>query len=419
MARVVVVGGGFGGLAAAARLAKLGHQVTLLERSAHLGGALRPLTHDGFTFDAAASYTLLPAVLRDLFRKSGRPLEAEVDLVELDLVREHRFPGGDTLRLPGSSRAAQLEALGPEWVAYVGGYTGVWETLRTQLFEVPPAQPLPKEAAALVDSREMLAKRLKRTFRDERLRAIAAHPFVVDGQEPRDVPAWAGVVAYVEQRFGAWTVPGGMGLIAEALVRRMETRKVAVHTETVARDVVVRDGRVVAVDTDAGPVDADVVVLAIDPRHLPALARVAGKTLPAVPPYVSHFGLDSAPDLPHEVVVHSKPEIVVRTRDTTVTTLVRGQIGEDVLTNLVRHGIDLRDRVLTRVDLSPRDLVERWGGSPLGLRWQGRATARQRMSPRTPIPHVYAAGAAAAHGPGLPFVGLAAAVAAQAIGPAE
>ena len=50
--RVVVVGGGFGGLASAARLAKLGHEVTLLERGDDLGGALASVTADGFTWDA-------------------------------------------------------------------------------------------------------------------------------------------------------------------------------------------------------------------------------------------------------------------------------------------------------------------------------------------------------------------------------
>ena len=59
MARVVVVGGGFGGLASAVRLAKLGHDVTLLERSETLGGALAPVTADGFTWDAGATSTLL------------------------------------------------------------------------------------------------------------------------------------------------------------------------------------------------------------------------------------------------------------------------------------------------------------------------------------------------------------------------
>ena len=64
MSRVVVVGGGFGGMAVAARLAKTGHEVTLLERSPDLGGALGSVSEEGFTWDAGASYTLLPAVLR-------------------------------------------------------------------------------------------------------------------------------------------------------------------------------------------------------------------------------------------------------------------------------------------------------------------------------------------------------------------
>ena len=105
MARVVVVGGGFGGLASAARLAKLGHEVTLVEQSATLGGALSTVTGDeGFAWDAGPTTTLLPAVVRDLFRKTGRPLEREpgdVDLVARDLVREHRFEDGSAVRLPG------------------------------------------------------------------------------------------------------------------------------------------------------------------------------------------------------------------------------------------------------------------------------------------------------------------------------
>src|SRR4051794_10628979 len=197
MARVVVVGGGFGGLASAVRLAKLGHEVTLVERSQRLGGALAEESEDGFAWDAGPTWTLLPAVLRDLFRKSGRPLEREVELEPLDLLREHRFEDGTSVRLPGGSRAAQVaafdalgEGLGARWADHVASYADDWDVLRRNYLERPwePAT-IPRELAARLDSREMLRRRLRRAFKDERLRMVAAHPFVADGHDLRNVPA--------------------------------------------------------------------------------------------------------------------------------------------------------------------------------------------------------------------------------------
>ncbi|WP_028650601.1 phytoene desaturase family protein [Nocardioides halotolerans] len=433
MARVVVVGGGFGGLASAARLAKLGHEVTLLERLDSLGGAVSTVAADGFEWDAGPTSMLLPAVVRDLFRKSGRPVERELELEPLDLVREHWFEDGTVLGLPGHSRAAQLRAfdelgpgLGRQWVDHVESFNDDWEVLRRAYFETPwdPAA-LPREVAARFDGREMLHKRLRRTFKDERLRQVAAHPFVADGHDPRNVPAWAGLVAYLEQRFGAWTVAGGMAALTAALTARMATRGVTVALGTAATDVVVRDGRAVAVATTSGAVDADVVVCAIDPRMLPALAAYAERTMPAMPPVVCHVGLsEPVRELAHEVVVHGDPMLIVRSGGrapeggAAYTVHARGTLAEDILKALARHRLDLRTDLVTRVDLSPRDLVAQWQSSPYGVLWEGRGTVRQRLGPRTPIEGVYAAGAHATPGSGLPFVGLSAALVAQVVGPA-
>lgn len=439
MARVVVVGGGFGGMAAAARLAKVGHAVTLVERSDHLGGALATVERDGFGWDAGPTSTLLPAVVRDLFRKSGRPLEREVDLQALPFVREHRFADGTSLRLPGGSRAAQLDAfdrlapgLGRQWVDHVASYGDLWELLRKEWYERPyDPDVAPRELTALLDRRESLHKRLRRTFRDERLRLVAGHRLVMDGHDPRDAPVLAGVDTYLEQRFGAWTVPGGLAALGTAMADRLALRKVTVLTGTSATDLVVRDGRVAAVrvsgaEVTGGEIDADLVVVAIDPRRLPALATYVRRSAPAFPPVVCHVGLDGGgeplPDLPHEVALHGDPLLVVRTGGRAPaggaawTVLARGRVTEDVMTALARHGIDVRRRIVTRVDRTPRDLVEAWGGSPHGVQWQGPRTARTRLGPRTPVAGVLAAGAHATTGSGLPFAGLSAALVAEVVG---
>jgi len=239
------------------------------------------------------------------------------------------------------------------------------------------------------------------------------------------VPAWLGVTAYVEQRFGGWRPAGGMTDLAGALERRLATRKVEVHTGTPVDDVVVRDGRAVAVATPDGQVEGDVVVCAVDPRRLPALAPYVERTMPALPPSVTHVGLEGpVPDLPPELVLHGDPLLVVRPGGRAPagcaawTVHARGTLLEDVLVALARHGLDVRGQVVTRVDRSPKQLVEDWGGSPMGVLWQGRATVRRRLGPTTPVPGVYAAGAHATPGAGIPFVGLSAALVAEAVGPA-
>lgn len=430
--RVAVIGGGYGGLACAARLAKQGHQVTLLERSASLGGALSTVESEGFTWDAGPATTLLPAVVRDLFRKTGRPLEREVDLQPVAILREHHFEDRSVLQLPGGSRAAQmtefdtLGGLGEQWTAYVDALGDTWELLRRDYLEraYDPSHA-PRAVTDLLTSRDVLHKRLRKAFKDERLRQVAAHPFVVDGHDPRNVPAWLGVVSYLEQTFGAWTLPGGLAGIGSALEDRLATREVTVVKEAEARDIVVREGRAVGVLTALGTIDADAVVCAIDPRRLPALAKYVERTMPALPPVISHVGLDGdVPDIPHEVVLHGDPMLVVRRGGTAPeggtawTVLGRGKLAEDVLRALARHKLDVRSNLVTRVDRSPRDLVDAWGGSPLGVLWQGRSTVKARLGPTTPIPGVYAAGAHATPGAGLPFVGLGAALVAAEIGPA-
>ncbi|WGX94677.1 NAD(P)/FAD-dependent oxidoreductase [Nocardioides sp. L-11A] len=438
MARIVVVGGGLGGLAAAARLAKLGHEVALLEASTELGGALAPVERDGHVWDAGPASTLLPAALRDLFRKSGRPLEKELgtDLEPLPVLREHRFADGTSVRLPGGSRAEQMAAfdelgsgLGTKWTEHVDVYGPVWDVLRRHYVEVPwdprTKGAVPKELDGLFDIRETLYKRLRHAFRDERLALVAGHPAVAEGHDLRNVPSWVGVTAFLEQRFGGWRVPGGMGRIAGLLGARLETRGVQVRTRTEVTDLVVREDRVVAVRTAEGEAEADVVVVAIDPRRLPALARYVERTMPAIPPVVAHVGLTGdLPDLPHELVIHEEPLLTVRTGGIAPdggaawTIHGRGKIAEDLLDALARHKIDIRENVVTRVDLSPRDQVEQWRGSPMGVLWQGRGTVRRRVGPSTPIAGVYAAGAHTAPGAGVPFVAQSAALVAQLVGPA-
>ncbi|MGL5823544.1 MAG: phytoene desaturase family protein [Nocardioides sp.] len=425
MAVVIVIGGGLGGIATAARLAKLGHVVTVMERATTLGGALATASLAGFTWDAGPTSTLLPAVLRDLFRKTGRPLESEVSIRPMDPARVHRFSDGSSVALPSGSRSAQAAALAGlgggldhAWLGYVASFADLWAWLRRDFLERPyDVRLAAPETRRLLASRESLAGRIRRSLPDPRLRAIAALAPRLEGHQLRQVPAWVGVEAYLAQRFGEWQIDGGSRALALALASRLATRGVDVRLNTRAVDLVVRKGRLVAVATRDGTVDCDVVVCATDPRCLPALRVHVQRTRPTTHPRVCHLAVTGPDPFHAETAWHGSPLLIARpgrlSQDaSTLTLLVRGE--GDPVDLLADRGADLRGRILARLD----QRAPAPDSSAYGVRWRGRGTIRRRLGPSTPIPGVYAAGAHANPGSGLPWVGLSAAAVAQRVGPA-
>ena len=329
--------------------------------------------------------------------------------------------------------ADQLEAveaacgggLGEQWVDYVHGFADTWDVLRRAYLERPwSPDHVDRRTRALLRTRTSLNTLVHRSLRDPRLRDLALSQVRLEGHDPRDVPSWMGMWAYVEQTFGVWTAPGGLGALAGIMGKRLQERRVQVLLGAAARDLRLHGGRVVGVHTDLGPLDANVVVCAVDPRALPALAPYVDRAMPALPPAVTHLGLaGDVPDLPHEVVLHGDTMLVVRTGGAAPegraawTVLTRGRAGADVVEELARRGIDVRGHVEVRVDRSPREQTDQLAGSPYGARWQGRSTLDRKLRG---LPHagVHAAGVHAAAGAELPLVGLASAVVAERVGPA-
>ena len=97
MSRVVVIGAGVGGLATAARLAALGHDVTVCEQAATIGGKLGTLATRGFSFDTGPSLVTMPHVFRELFASTGDPLESAVTLQPVEPIAHYRFADGTEL----------------------------------------------------------------------------------------------------------------------------------------------------------------------------------------------------------------------------------------------------------------------------------------------------------------------------------
>jgi UDP-galactopyranose mutase len=378
MARVVVVGGGFAGMSAAVRLAKLRHDVTLLEATDQLGGRLRGHTVDGRTWHLSPSTVTLPGVLRDLFRKSGRPIEQVVDLVQAE-GRRHVFDDRSVLDLPlgnrGDQHDAVAEALGEDrWSPWVDTLAEPWDVLRRMVLErvLDDRDDLDREVRSALSVRRSLARLARKDLADERLRAIVLDDVRLDGHQASTIPAFVALQHYVERSFGRWRVDGGLPALADALVTRLEERKVDVRTGVLAHEIEVSSGRVTGVVTQDDRVDADIVVWCAPTWPAP-LNQPRG--MPAIPASRTLLVLDDgAPDLPPDVLTHGDPPVHAWSDGPGEWTLAHHN-AEDPVIALARVGVRIKDHVVQRHDLSPADLVRlgHWGWV-----WQGWTTLFDR-----------------------------------------
>ncbi|WP_169739974.1 phytoene desaturase family protein [Actinospica robiniae] len=320
--RIIVIGAGVAGLAAAARMASAANEVVLLERGPSAGGGLN--LNGPFTLT-------LPAVLRDLFVKTGGrkasgggSLEENVSLVPVDPVRRYVFADGSSLVLPNTARGAAKDAFdtafgngaGASWLSLLDHGNRAWSAIRPTLVEVPDATrgELWRLYRSGAGRRALTPRRTLRQagegygFRDPRMSAVLAEYALGAGADPRVAPAVLAIRPYIEHAFGAWRVVGGGPELARAMYERCLARNVTFRFG--AEATAIASGAVTLASGER--LTADVIVAAVDEQILrrltggaPAGERASKASTAAgySPSLLSaHLHASKDLDLPHESV---------------------------------------------------------------------------------------------------------------------
>ncbi len=234
--RIVVIGSGFGGLAAAVRLAARGHEVTLVEKRDQPGGRAYVYRQDGFTFDGGPTVITAPWLITELFELAGREPGGLRDARPGRSLLPHLLPRrrhvSTTAATPGGW-SATIRAFSPypgdaegyrDFVAQDGAHLrqGLHRTgdqtvpaVRLDMVKIVPD-------LVRLESYRTVYGFVSRFVKDDRLRQVLSfHPLLVGGN-PFQTTSIYTLIHHLEREWGVWFAMGGTGAIVAALVRLFE-----------------------------------------------------------------------------------------------------------------------------------------------------------------------------------------------------
>jgi phytoene desaturase len=285
----VVIGSGFGGLAAAVRLGVRGYRVTILERLDQPGGRARVFEQDGFTFDAGPTVITAPFLFEELWELCGRRLEDDVDLRPVHPFYRIRFDDGDVFDYSGDAELMRQEIrrFSPEdeagYERFLKMSERIFATGFTRLGHVPfdsawdMARIVPDMAR--LQSHLTVYRLVAKFIKHPKLRQVLSfHPLLVGGN-PFATTSIYTLIAYLEREWGVHFPIGGTGALVQGLLELIDGLGGALRLNADVEEILVEGGRARGVRLATGEtIAADVVVSNADSawtyRHLvPEAAR--------------------------------------------------------------------------------------------------------------------------------------------------
>ena len=272
----IVIGSGFGGIAAAIRLRAKGHKVKLIEKHSDLGGRARVFKKDGFTYDAGPTVITAPYLINELFSLFKKNREDYIKLTPLKIWYQFVFEDQTKFNYSGDEieMKKQIENLNQEDVKgyedLVNFTKKIFEKGFLELADVPFDRPffMMKQLPALLKlkSYKSVYSLVSSYVKNEKLRRmLSMHPLLVGGN-PFTTTSIYGLILYLEKKWGIHYSMGGTGNIIKGLEKLMEEIEIEIIKNTEVREIITKNNKITGVVVDnEGIIEADNVICNADP----------------------------------------------------------------------------------------------------------------------------------------------------------
>lgn len=269
--KAIVIGSGFGGLAAAVRLGARGYKVTVLERLEQAGGRARVFKQDGFVFDAGPTIITAPYLFEELWQIAGEKMTDHVDIVPVDPFYRIRFDDGEVFTYNGDPDAmrAEVARFNPDDVE---GYERLMERskgLCAEVFEALGHLPFGRVYDMLRYTPDILKygghlsvfDNVKKFIKDPRLQIVFSfHPLLIGGN-PFAASGVYLLIPHLERQYGVHYSMGGTGSLVNGLCDLIERQGGTLKYNADVEEIIVDNGTAKGVRLANGEtMSADVVV---------------------------------------------------------------------------------------------------------------------------------------------------------------
>jgi phytoene desaturase len=280
MAKTVVIGGGFSGLAAGAYLAREGHTVHLLEKNEQVGGRARTFESAGFLFDMGPSWYWMPDAFESFFKAFGKSASDFYELKQLDPGFQVFFGNNEVIPVPAkkpalrelfesieTGSAARLDAFLREGrYKYCVGMQNLAYLPALSWMEF--ASPQIIGGAFQSHLFRSMKKYVRGFFKDPRLIAIMEFPVLFLGAKPAKIPALYSLMNYAALELGTFYPMGGMHKIVEAMQSIAVSSGVSIETGCNVERIATSSRTVMSLNTSKGTFACDALVASGDYHHI-------------------------------------------------------------------------------------------------------------------------------------------------------
>lgn len=278
--KVIVIGSGFSGLAAATTLANEGLEVLCIEKNEHIGGRARMFREQGFSFDMGPSWYWMPDVFERYFGRFGKKPSDYFELKRLDPSYRVFFDVNDHWDLPASM--TELEALfeqtetgsAAQLKKFMEEAAYKYEVGMKDIVYKPSLSPLEfvdwriAKGALKLHLFKSFSEYIRKFFTHPRLLKLMEFPVLFLGAKPEKTPALYSIMNYADMQLGTWYPMGGMHEIIKAMEALAREKGVRFMTGTPIEKITVVNGRATGVVAGDQYIECDHVIAGADYHHV-------------------------------------------------------------------------------------------------------------------------------------------------------